>query len=191
MTIWDYSKLVVKGDSSVSWKPTAKFLEEFENQSAIRIPVSYGQFVSRFGPGMIADFYTITAPLSEDLKREEGGEEPFSSFDLATFNSSHHDMCDSRLGASIPEAQISSLVYFGGSVGGDWLLWDSGQNTSKESYECPIYVCERAPGKRVLQQVAESFGNFVTVYMENEHWRSGAKDPLPREFLRWHPMNDD
>jgi hypothetical protein len=185
MGMWDSlrGRLEIWEDDDDVPKPSPAALDAYEAATGFRLPESYRQFVLAFGPGELAEMFTIAAPgypdnHDEDIDlgrmtrgfRKRAGFERRSDEDLATW----HD--DPR--------RAGRLVLFAKDIGPDYYGWDPEDVRDAEAHEYGIYALMHSD-PRVLN-LAGSFREFIEEYCLGKGWVSEVghewpeEDPWPR-----------
>lgn len=144
--------------------PTDHMLDNYESACGFRLPADYRQFIKAFGPGQLANEYTIRSPgylLSENIPL-------LSSFsfqaDLGYFNRKLRDegpLDRDTLVHCFPQdmERLERMIYFADTTLGEIIGWDPEdiQRTGESEYGVYILLRERT----CLSFLTNQFSKFV------------------------------
>jgi hypothetical protein len=134
-------------------KPTAADLDQFEVARGFKLPQSYREFATIFGPGLLARYFWIAAPGCpecgthsdlEMLDKESPSQAPLN------FLQEVHE------GGDI--AQMRRMVFFCETEGAESIGWDPTEVTDQDGPEYEIYL---VPRLGIQVRVANSFPEFI------------------------------
>lgn len=172
MNVEDWQRLYDSLDVSVpDWspaaeKPTPQALDEYENSSGFKLPLSYRCFVQVFGPGELGQEFRIFAPGYESLG------EHAAATDLGRFNASKEPLRADPQVLQYYEDQerISRLVFFASTDGGEIIGWDPLDVRDRGNCEYGIYIILN--DRKAPELLAKSFTEFVhDVCLGNGYFR--------------------
>ena len=139
-------------------RPTTQTLDDFGAWAGFKLPPSYRDFVLLFGPGELAGWYRILAPVGLKKARQ----------DLAAFHSDwlketrRHDFGQWWHN---PE-RMKRVVFFCDTFGAEYFAWDPQDSSRTEPEEYRVHLHYKRgdePGTH-WEVVADSFVGFVRDY---------------------------
>jgi hypothetical protein len=166
MGTWDslLSQIEVRkwGDNYVS-TPGPASLDEYEAATGSRLPESYRQFILRFGPGELAEKFTIAAPGYSEHRSSQ-------RIDLAVMNRRFQDLPDDFFASGWDDPrQARRLILFCERTGGaDYCGWDPEDVRDPAAPEYGIYALWH--GDRRVMNVAGSFHEFIEDYLFGDNY---------------------
>jgi hypothetical protein len=125
--------VVVPGYGEPVPKPTIAQLDQFEAETGLRLPRSYREYITVFGPGEFPCILRIAAPGYPHLNWRA---------DLLTASRSYGYSSDEVAQSGLPADQqerLGRLFYFGLERGRQWLGWDPLDVRDPETSEYGIY----------------------------------------------------
>jgi hypothetical protein len=131
-------------------KPQDKDLELLEKQSGFQLPVSFREFVKRFGPGEIGRYFRIYSPRCG---------KKVSQADLYEYVQSFENNRIALAKCFKEEGLIRRMVPFSDTIGGDVIAWDPEDVTDATTHEYGIYLIPRSDTRVV--RLVDSFEAFI------------------------------
>lgn len=153
------------GKSEIEW------INAFEVLRKFLLPLSYREYCRVFGPGTLAGFFTITAPM-------DGRYGVFTDLDEFDRWIPRKDMCSDDFSRSDSD-RLDRLLYFCTSVGGDCFGWDPADPQNETHHEYGIYWVPRgSPPQRVATTFQEFIEECCLGSRSEELFGPGEPDPL-------------
>jgi hypothetical protein len=186
---------VIRRSDSVHLPPaTDAELDLAKAQLGSRLPHSYREFMKRFGPGELQDWFFLL-PLSSPPNRAE--------VTVAAHTETHRDFFRKHPTSYQKHAWLCQLVYFARDFGNNRYAWDPAAVTCSRPFECQFYRLDRMREDRPIKAGA-SFRGFIE-WAGSRHekeidgirglWFSPAflrakKRPLKRDVKTWLDWNN-
>src|SRR5262249_36057044 len=130
-------------------RPTAAALDRFESVTGLPLPRSYREYTLVFGPGELAELARICTPGYP-------GDDTIDLYENNRFTHGGEEILTDAYGE--PE-RVHRMAFFGSTVGGDYLGWDTAEVEDPEAHEYAVYGLARLLKRPV--KLAPSFGAFV------------------------------
>jgi SMI1 / KNR4 family (SUKH-1) len=138
-------------------QPTQTMLDEFESSWSFRLPKSYRDFITVFGPGMLGEDFSIRAP-GYWVPPTTPEREAFNwRVDLAYYNQGIRKSEMTTLFRDVEK--IKKCVFFAANTGDDHVCWDPDDIRSGNELEYGVYALLRERNGLVL--LAENFTSFI------------------------------
>ena len=128
--------------------PDLGTLELFEQKHQVKLPQSYRHFVLTFGAGVLANIWSIAAPLAVD-----------HPYELARFNQNSHGQPDDRVHECYGNPEYISQFLFFAEDGDHRYAWNTSEVTNTEVFEYAIYDFG---WMNQLPCFADSFQEFIS-----------------------------
>lgn len=147
------SLVIVPGYGEAVPKPTDAQLDQFEAETGVRLPKSYREYITVFGPGEFPCILRIAAPGYPRLNWRA---------DLLTASRSYGYTPDQIADSGLPAEQrerLGRLFYFGLERGRQWLGWDTQDVRDPVASEYGIYRVDFVSDG--VELVATSFRQLV------------------------------
>jgi hypothetical protein len=148
-------------------------LDAFEARAGVKLPPSYRDFVQLFGPGQLAGWFTIAAPLG--AARQEA--EHLKWADLEWWRDYWQGLATEHR-PWVDPAKMRRLVFFSEEESGPWFAWDPQDQTPGQPGEYRVHLRERIEVD--TEVVADSFEEFVTGFCFSETPVVDPEDPESR-----------
>lgn len=145
--------VIVPGIGEPVLKPNASQLDRFEAETGLRLPRSYREYITVFGPGEFPCILRIAAPGYPHLNWRA---------DLLMANQSYGYSVEELGQSELPAEQrdrLARLFYFGLERGRQWLGWDPQDVRDPEASEYGIYRVNYISDECKL--AATSFRQFI------------------------------
>ncbi len=133
-----FDTVKVNRDPKQYVRPLDAELDELEAQLGSRLPHTYREFMKRFGPGELKRW--VNLHVITEKKRAHGQTVLDHTIGARQFFSHLGDLWKGK--------NLTQLVVFASSVGGDMYAWDPVTVTSRSSHECQFYYLPRTGEKR-------------------------------------------
>src|SRR5947209_8698265 len=108
-------------------------LGDLERMAGFHFPASYRAFLHRFGPGELAGYFHIYAPIPEGV-----GSPAREYYDIVKENEVIRDPEGNWVNTADP-ALVQRLILFASTGAGDWLFWDPVDERDAGRHEYGIY----------------------------------------------------
>src|SRR5262245_41874320 len=167
---WDAVFDQINFHRAPDWVPvppaTDSELDQFEANLGSSLPLSYREFLKRFGAGELEGTLRLTPLVPGTLVNR-------------TVLEDTHDQREEFSARYTHNAEwLGRVVYFGCNAGGELYVWDPIELAESDNQECPVYWLPRHEEDQP-ELVANSFFEYVHVVLERvREWRA---DEEPEE----------
>jgi len=140
-----------------------------EKAQGYHLPASYRSYCLVFGPGILADWYTIAVPGYDGRYKTE--------FDLTAKTDMYRKFVETNQYSPDPD-QFSRAMVFGNDSAGALYYWDPLEITDPSMKECAVYALFR---DFTLERLSDTFSGFLDICLHRDT-RTIYDDPPKMEF---------
>ena len=140
-------------------------LKAFEGEVSLPLPRTYKAYCHVFGRGEMANYFRLNIPCVKD-----------QSYDLAaSHRDAHENLGD---GWSRERGWLHRAVFFGWTIGGEPVVWDTASETDPVAHEYRVCWLDRRDN---IHRAADNFPEFIDEICLKVFDDEG--EPTPQKFL--------
>jgi hypothetical protein len=151
-------------------------LDAAEAALGLPLPASYRAFAMRFSMGgELWGLFRLNDLFAERKKEQD--------YTVINWTRWMQDNIVDDYGAhmSLPQEQLREFVFFGDDCGGGNFAWDTGNPTSTNPVEYPVYWYPRS------DEQIDSWGNSFAEFVQRVHTEAREFDDWQAAYIHWRP----